>query len=80
MLNTIIANIPSIKYFEFYGLNNYDSSVCQTITKDSTATTNTITYQPNNEALTVRYIVNTTKSNFTTGDIVFTPDITITEL
>jgi hypothetical protein len=80
MLTAIKNDISGINYFEFYGINNYSASACQTITKDTTTTTNAVSYTPNNEALTIRYVVDDDNSDFITGDITFIPDITITTL
>lgn len=75
MLDSIKDEIPSISYFEYYGLNNYSSSECQTI------------YHPqesddelNNEYLCVQNTIDEANSNLSNNEVVFVPNITISIL
>lgn len=75
MLDTIKTDIPSIKYFEYYKLNNYESTECQTI------------YHPkesddelNNEYLCIQNVIDEANSNLSNNEVTFIPNIAIVNL
>jgi len=75
MFDEIKNEIPSIKYFEYYGLNNYDSTECQTIYHDQESDD-----ELNNEYLCIQNVVDEANSNISNNDVVFAPNITISIL
>lgn len=74
MLDTIKTAIPSISYFEYYSLNNYDSTKCQTIFHDNTIN------DENNEYLCIATTIDEVNSDINNLDVIFIPDISITVL
>lgn len=74
MLDTIKTDIPSISYFEYYSLNDYGSTKCQTIFHDNAVN------DENNEYLCVATTIDESNSDINSQDVVFTPDISITIL
>ena len=71
MLDSIKENVPGIEYFEYYGLNNYDSTECQTIFYTRT-TDNT-----NNEYLSIETSINEDTSSIEERMVEFEPNIQI---
>lgn len=74
MLDNIKNNVSGIEYFEYYGLNDYDSSECQTIFC-SRAVDDT-----ENEYLCIRSKIDEELSDISNEYIEFEPDISITIL
>lgn len=75
MLNSIKSDVPNIEYFEYYSLNNYDSSILQTI--NYTKANNPAI---SSEYLSIKNAIDEANSDLSTQSIVFVPDITITIL
>ena len=71
MLDTIKNSVPSISYFEYYSLNDYSSTDCQTIYRENTAD------DKDNEYLCVQTVIDETNSDIANGDVVFVPNINI---
>lgn len=77
MLDSIKADTPGIDYFEYYGLNGYSSSICQTIYCDRTIDN---TDSSENEYLSVEAAIDESESAIDEGTVVFKPNIDITIL
>ena len=77
MLDSIKTDIPGIDYFEYYKLNEYSSSVCQTIYCDRTVDN---TDSSENEYLSVETAIDESESAIEEGTVVFKPNIDITIL
>jgi hypothetical protein len=75
MLDSIKQNVPSILYFEYYGLNNYESTECQTIYKEDSLEENI-----DNEYLCIQNVIDEANSDLTNNDVKFVPNISITVL
>lgn len=75
MLDDIKSDIPSISYFEYYGLNNYDSTECQTIYHNQESDD-----EMNNEYLCIQNTVDEVNSNVSNNEVMFVPNISITVL
>ena len=75
MLDDIKEDIPSIRYFEYYGINNYESSECQTIYHPKESDDNM-----NNEYLCVQNIIDEANSNLSDNMVTFVPNINIVNL
>ena len=75
MFDEIKNEIPSIKYFEYYGLNNYDSTECQTIYHDQESDD-----ELNNEYLCIQNVIDEANSNISNNEVIFVPNITISIL
>lgn len=71
MLDTIKDSVPSISYFEYYGLNDYSSTDCQTIYHENTAD------DKDNEYLCVQTVIDENNSDIANGNVVFVPNINI---
>ena len=74
MLDSIKNDVSGIEYFEFYGLNEYDSSECQTIFCTR------LVDDTDNEYLCVRSKINEEISDIPNEYIEFEPDISISVL
>lgn len=72
MLDNIKQNVPSILYFEYYGLNNYESTECQTIYKEDSLEENI-----DNEYLCIQNVIDEANSDLTNNDVKFVPNISI---
>lgn len=72
MLDNIKNEIPSISYFEYYGLNNYDSTECQTIFHAQESDDSL-----NNEYLCIQNTVDEANSDITNNEVMFVPNISI---
>ena len=77
MLDNIKDNIPGIEYFEYYRLNNYSSSVCQTIYCDRSID---VTDNSENEHLSIEATIDEDMSSIDDGIISFKPNINISIL
>lgn len=75
MLDSIKNEIPSINYFEYYGLNNYDSTECQTIYHNQESDE-----ELNNEYLCIQNTVDEVNSNISNNEVEFVPNITVSIL
>lgn len=71
MLDTIKDSVPSISYFEYYGLNDYSSSDCQTIYHENTAD------DKDNEYLCIQTVIDENNSDIAAGNVVFIPNISL---
>lgn len=74
MLDTIKDSVPSISYFEYYGLNNYSSSDCQTIYHENTVD------DKDNEYLCIQTVIDENNSDINAENVVFVPNIDISVL
>ena len=70
MLEECKEEVPNIDYFQFYSLNNYDSTICQTIYYERQS-------ESENEYLSVQSTLDESESNLDTQEVVFIPNITI---
>lgn len=77
MLDSIKTDIPGIDYFEYYSLNGYSSSVCQTIYCDKTINS---TDNLENEYLSIESSIDESESAIEEGTVVFKPNINISIL
>lgn len=75
MLNAIKDEIPNIKYFEFYGINNYSSKELQTIYCDKSTNNGLLP-----EYLSIKNKINEEKSDISNRQIELVPAINITIL
>ena len=74
MLDSIKNDVSGIEYFEFYGLNEYDSSECQTIFCTR------LVVDTDNEYLCIRSKIDEEISDIPNEYIEFEPDISISVL
>lgn len=74
LLEKVREDVPSIEHFEYYGLNTYDSNICQTLFCDRTLD-NTI-----NEYLSIKTTIDEIYSDFETDNITFVKAIDISIL
>ena len=72
MLNAIKDEIPNIKYFEFYGINNYSSKELQTIYCDKSTNSGLLP-----EYLSIKNKINEEKSDISNRQIELVPAINI---
>ena len=72
MLNAIKDEIPNIKYFEFYGINNYSSKELQTIYCDKSTNNGLLP-----EYLSIKNKINEEKSDISNRQIELVPAINI---
>ena len=75
MLNAIKDEIPNIKYFEFYGINDYSSKELQTIYCDKSTNNGLLP-----EYLSIKNKINEEKSDISNRQIELVPAINITIL
>ena len=75
MLDEIKQNVPSISYFEYYGLNNYESTECQTIYKEDALDEDT-----DNEYLCIQNVIDELNSDLSNNDVKFVPNISLVTL
>ena len=70
MLDECKEEVPNIEYFQYYSLNNYDSTICQTIYYERQS-------ESENEFLSIQSTLDESESDLDTQEVVFIPNITI---
>ena len=71
MLKSVKDNVPNIRYFEYYGLNNYTPQQLQTIYCDKGTTS------VNSEYLSIKNEIDEANSNISNLDVSFKPAISV---